>query len=57
VTDASGTYTRHFFYDRDYAYASNAGQADAQGGMMTEIRVYAAGTLKPQVHPNDAYPA
>ncbi len=57
LADTVGSYTRYLLYDRDYAYASNAGQDNAQGGMMTEIRVYAAGTLKTQVHPNDAYPA
>jgi hypothetical protein len=36
-------YDSYLFYDRNYAYASNAGAASTPGGMATEIRVYASG--------------
>ncbi len=39
------------FYDRNYAYLSNAGAA-GYGGQMTEVRVYPAGTLPAQSGPN-----
>jgi FtsP/CotA-like multicopper oxidase with cupredoxin domain len=41
----------YLLYDRDLAYASNAG-GPGFGGMATEIRVYPAGTLPPQLVPN-----
>ncbi len=50
---AAGTpYNAYLLYDRDLAYASNAGQPGAPGGMQTEIRVYPTGTLAAQTHPN-----
>jgi hypothetical protein len=47
---------KYLLYDRDYAYASNAGQPGAPGGMRTEIWVYPAGALAKQVHPNEQSP-
>jgi FtsP/CotA-like multicopper oxidase with cupredoxin domain len=44
---------KYLLYDRDYAYASNAGRPGAPGGMQTEIWVYPASTLQTQAHPND----
>ncbi|MGZ4649151.1 MAG: multicopper oxidase domain-containing protein [Kineosporiaceae bacterium] len=43
----------YLLYDRDYAYASNAGQPGVSGGMQTEIWVYPSGSLATQVHPNE----
>jgi FtsP/CotA-like multicopper oxidase with cupredoxin domain len=43
-----GTY---LLYDRKYSYLNNGG-GPGYGGMVTEIRVSAAGSLGPQVEPN-----
>ncbi len=48
----SGAYDTYLFYDRNYAYASNAGNAGL-GGIATEIRVYPSGYLAPQAQAND----
>ena len=45
-------YDTYLLYDRAYSYASNAGQPGQPGGMTTEIRVYAAGSLPLQTTPN-----
>jgi hypothetical protein len=49
---AHPTYDSYLLYDRNLAYASNAGDPASTGGMVTEIRVYAAGTLPTQTQPN-----
>jgi hypothetical protein len=38
-------------YNRQYAHLNNAGESGT-GGQMTELRVYAAGTLGAQTVPN-----
>jgi FtsP/CotA-like multicopper oxidase with cupredoxin domain len=43
--------TTYALHDRNYHYLTNNGGA-AAGGVMTEIRVYPAGTLGPQAGPN-----
>ena len=54
TTDASGTHNTYLFKNRNVARLSNNGAAGA-GGMMTEVRVYPAGTLAPQTKPNQTY--
>ena len=49
--DANGPYNAYLLYDRNYAFNNNAGAAGL-GGMVTEIRVYPAGTLSTQSVPN-----
>jgi FtsP/CotA-like multicopper oxidase with cupredoxin domain len=54
ASDASGTHNTYLFKNRDVAKLSNNGDTGA-GGMMTEVRVYPAGTLAPQTKPNQTY--
>ncbi len=49
-------YDSYLFYDRNYAYASNAGAASKPGGMVTEIRIYKKGSLGAQQYPNQINP-
>jgi hypothetical protein len=44
-------YDTYLLYNRNYAYLHNAGMSGL-GGQMTEVRVFAAGTLPPQTTPN-----
>jgi FtsP/CotA-like multicopper oxidase with cupredoxin domain len=53
-TDASGTHNTYLFKNRNFARLSNNG-ASGPGGMMTEVRVYPAGTLPAQIKPNQTY--
>ncbi len=45
-------YDTYILYNRNYERANNLA-GGGFGGQMTEIRVYAAGTLPPQQYPND----
>jgi FtsP/CotA-like multicopper oxidase with cupredoxin domain len=45
-------YDTYLLYDRNLAYADNAGDPNSPGGMATEVRVYPAGTLPAQTQPN-----
>jgi FtsP/CotA-like multicopper oxidase with cupredoxin domain len=45
-------YDSYLLYDRNLAYADNAGDPASPGGMLTEVRVYAPGTLPAQTLPN-----
>jgi FtsP/CotA-like multicopper oxidase with cupredoxin domain len=44
-------YDRYLLYDRNLAYADNAGDPASPGGMLTEVRVF-NGTLPAQTQPN-----
>jgi len=51
-TGTSGNgYDTYLLYDRNLAYADNAGDPASPGGMLTEVRVY-NGTLPAQSQPN-----
>ncbi len=52
VDGQNRSYNTYLLYDRNLAYSSNAGDPASPGGMVTQIRVYAAGTLPAQSHPN-----
>ena len=53
VVDAQNrSYNAYLLYDRNFAYTSNAGDPASPGGMVTQIRVYAPGTLPAQPQPN-----
>jgi FtsP/CotA-like multicopper oxidase with cupredoxin domain len=45
-------YDSYLLYDRNLAYADNAGDPASPGGMLTEVRVFPAGTLSAQTQPN-----
>lgn len=45
------TFTKFYLYSRNYGHLSNAGD-HAYGGQMTEVWVYPANTLPPQLAPN-----
>ena len=47
-----GAYDTYLLYDRNFAYADNAGDPGSPGGMTTQIRVYPAATLPQQTVPN-----
>jgi FtsP/CotA-like multicopper oxidase with cupredoxin domain len=55
-TGGTGTsghgYDTYLLYDRNLAYADNAGDPASPGGMLTEVRVFPAGTLPAQTQPN-----
>lgn len=43
--------TKYLLYNRNYKHLNNGG-GPGPGGQMTEVRIYPAGTLKPQTAPN-----
>ena len=53
--DANGPYNRYWLRNRGVQRLINDGYSGL-GGQVTEVRVYAAGTLGPQAHPNQTYP-
>jgi FtsP/CotA-like multicopper oxidase with cupredoxin domain len=52
--DAAGAYNRYYLKNRSYNKLTNGG-APGLGGMMTEVRVYAPGTLPAQAYSNQTY--
>jgi FtsP/CotA-like multicopper oxidase with cupredoxin domain len=51
----SGSYDTYWLRNRDNHRLTN-GSASGLGGQLTQVRVYPAGTLGAQTHPNETYP-
>jgi hypothetical protein len=54
-TDGNGQYNLYWLRNRDIHRLTNGG-LPGLGGQVTQVRVYAAGTLAAQTHPNQTYP-